>query len=88
MRIVVIGAGEVGRHICQQLSLEDHEVILIDRNADRLKRAERDLNILGIEGNGASARILEQAGISKADLFIAVTDIDEVNLIACIMAKE
>jgi trk system potassium uptake protein TrkA len=88
MRIVVIGAGEVGRHICQQLSVEDHEVILIDRNADRLKRAERDLNILAIEGSGASAGILEQAGISKADLFIAVTDIDEVNLIACIMAKE
>jgi len=46
MRVVVIGAGEVGRHICQQLSGEDHEVVLIDRNADRLKRAERDLNIL------------------------------------------
>jgi trk system potassium uptake protein TrkA len=88
MRIVVIGAGEVGRHICQQLSVEDHEVVLIDRNANRLKRAERDLNILAIEGSGASAGILEQAGISKADLFIAVTDIDEVNLIACIMAKE
>lgn len=88
MRILVIGAGEVGRHICQQLSIEDHEVILIERNADRLKRTARDLNILGIEGNGASARILEQAGISKVDLFIAVTDIDEVNLIACIMAKE
>ncbi len=88
MRVVVIGAGEVGRHICQQLSGEDHEVVLIDRNADRLKRAERDLNILCIEGNGASARTLEQANITKADLFIAVTDIDEVNLIACIMAKE
>jgi trk system potassium uptake protein TrkA len=88
MRIIVIGAGEVGRHICQQLSVEDHEVILIDRNAERLKRAERDLNILAIEGSGASAGILEQAVISKADLFIAVTDIDEVNLIACIMAKE
>lgn len=88
MHIVVIGAGEVGHHICQQLSGEDHEVVLIDRNADRLKRAERDLNILVIEGNGASAQILEQAHITKADLFIAVTDIDEVNLIACIMAKE
>jgi trk system potassium uptake protein TrkA len=88
MRVVVIGAGEVGRHICQQLSVEDHEVVLIDRNADRLKRAGRDLNILAIEGNGASAQVLEQARITKADLFIAVTDIDEVNLIACIMAKE
>jgi len=88
MRIVIIGSGEVGRHICQQLSGEDHEVVLIDRNADRLKSLEQNLNILTIEGNGASAGILEQAGIAKADLFIAVTDIDEVNLIACIMAKE
>jgi len=88
MRIVVIGAGEVGRHLCQQLSMEDHEVILIDRNADHLRRVERDLNILAIEGNGASYRILGKAGLSKADLFIAVTDIDEVNLIACIIAKE
>jgi trk system potassium uptake protein TrkA len=88
MRVIVVGVGEVGRHICQQLSAEGHDVILIDRNADRLKRVERDLNMLCIEGNGASAGILEQANISKADLFIAVTDIDEVNLIACIMAKE
>nr|HDN00005.1 Trk system potassium transporter TrkA [Deltaproteobacteria bacterium] len=88
MRVIVVGVGEVGRHICQQLSAEGHDVILIDRNADRLKRVERDLNMLCIEGNGASAEILEQANISKADLFIAVTDIDEVNLIACIMAKE
>ncbi len=88
MRIVIIGAGAVGHHLCQQLSLEDHEVILIDRNAEHLRRVERDLNILAIEGNGASAKTLEQASISKADLFIAVTDIDEVNLIACILAKE
>ncbi len=88
MRIVIMGAGEVGRHLCQQLSLEDHEVVLIDRNPEHLRRVERELNILAIEGNGASAKVLEQAEISKADLFIAVTDIDEVNLIACIMAKQ
>jgi trk system potassium uptake protein TrkA len=88
MRVVVIGAGEVGRHICQQLSAEEHEVVLIDRNEHNLKRVERELNILCIQGNGASATALEKANITKADLFIAVTDIDEVNLIACIMARE
>ncbi len=88
MRIVIVGAGEVGRHLCQQLSLEDHDVVLIDRNVDHLRRIERDLNILAIHGNGASAKTLEQADVSKADLFIAVTDIDEVNLISCILAKE
>ena len=88
MRIIVIGAGEVGRHLCQQLSNEDHDVVLIDRDQDKLRRVERDLNILTITGNGGSSSVLREAGVSKADLFIAVTDIDEVNLIACIMAKQ
>ncbi len=88
MRIIVIGAGEVGRHLCQQLSHEDHDVVLVDRDLDKLRRVERDLNILTITGNGGSSSVLRQAGVSRADLFIAVTDIDEVNLIACIMAKQ
>ncbi len=88
MRIIVIGAGEVGRHLCQQLSTEDHDVVLIDRDQDKLRRVERDLNILTITGNGGSSSVLKEAGVARADLFIAVTDIDEVNLIACIMAKQ
>lgn len=86
MRIIIVGAGEVGRHLCQQLSNENHDVVLIDNNPERLHKVEREQNILAIEGNGASSNVLEDAGILKADLFIAVTDIDEVNLIACIMA--
>ncbi len=88
MKIVIIGAGEVGRHLCQQLSMEEHDVILVDRNPQKLQRAEADLNIMTVEGNGASARILDEIGTAKADLFIAVTNIDEVNLIACLLAKE
>ncbi len=88
MRIIVIGAGEVGRHLCQQLSHEDHDVVLVDRDQEKLRRAERELNILTINGNGGSSTVLKDAGVAKADLFIAVTDIDEVNLIACIMAKK
>lgn len=86
MRVIIVGAGEVGRHLCQQLSHENHDVVLIDNSSARLHKVEREQNILAIEGNGASANVLEEAGIDKADLFIAVTDIDEVNLIACIMA--
>ena len=88
MRIVIVGAGAVGRHLSEQLSVEGQDVVLIDRDAEHLRKVERDLNILAVEGNGASAHVLEQAGIEKADLFIAVTDIDEVNLIACILARE
>jgi trk system potassium uptake protein TrkA len=86
MRIIIVGAGEVGRHLCQQLSSENHDVVLIDNDPVRLHKVEREQNILAIEGNGASSSVLEEADIGKADLFIAVTDMDEVNLIACIMA--
>ncbi len=88
MRILIIGAGAVGGHLCSQLSDEGHDVTLIDTDETKLRRIENDLNILTIQGNGASAEVLEEAGIQKADLFIAVTNIDEVNLIACILAKE
>ncbi|OCC16164.1 Trk system potassium uptake protein TrkA [Dissulfuribacter thermophilus] len=88
MKILIIGAGAVGGHLCSQLSSEGHEVTLIDKDASRLRKIENELNIMTIEGNGASAEVLEEAGVKKADLFIAVTNIDEVNLIACILAKE
>ncbi len=87
MKIFIIGAGAVGGHLCSQLSSEGHEVTLIDKDASRLRKIENELNIMTIEGNGASAEVLEEAGVKKADLFIAVTNIDEVNLIACILAK-
>ena len=88
MRSIIVGAGAVGRHLCAQLSIEGHEVVLVDKDLQQVRRAERDFNIMAIEGNGASAKVLQEAQIEKADLFIAVTDIDEVNLIACILAKE
>lgn len=88
MRILIVGAGEVGRHLCAQLSSENHEVVLIDKNPANLRRIERQLNIMGVPGSGASHQALEQGGIREADLFIAVTDVDELNLIACVMANE
>lgn len=88
MRIMIVGAGQVGFYLCERLSIEGHDVILIDTNKDKLQRIERDLNIMTVHGSGASARVLAEAGIAKTDLFIAVTDIDEVNLITCIMSKQ
>ena len=87
MRIMIVGAGMVGYHLSEKLSVEGQEVVLIDQDESKLRRIERDLNILTVRGSGASARILEEAGIAKTDLFIAVTDSDEVNLIACIISK-
>ena len=88
MRIMIIGAGQVGFYLCERLSTEGHDVVLIDTNKEKLQRIERDLNIMAVHGSGASARVLAEAGIAKTDLFIAVTDIDEVNLITCIMSKQ
>lgn len=85
---MIVGAGLVGHHLCEKLSVEGQEVVLIDQNETKLRRIERELNILPVCGSGASARVLEDAGIDKTDLFIAVTDSDEVNLVACIISKQ
>ncbi len=88
MKILIIGVGQVGYFLCERLSLEGHEVTLIDSREEHLNRASDRLNVLGILGNGASAEVLEQAGIKDANIFIAVTDSDEVNILACLLARE
>ena len=85
---MIIGAGQVGRHLSRKFSAEGQDVILIDRNEIRLRRLERELNILAVHGSGASVRVLEDAGIDNTELFIAVTDSDEVNLVACLLSKK
>ncbi|AMV73529.1 Trk system potassium transporter TrkA [Desulfuromonas carbonis] len=88
MKVLIVGAGQVGYFLCERLSLEGHEVTLIDREIEHLSRARDRLNVLGIQGNGASAETLEQAAIKDAEIFIAVTDLDEVNILACLLARE
>jgi trk system potassium uptake protein len=88
MKVVVVGAGEVGSHIAERLSKEGHNVTVIEKNREKGQLLSARLNALVVQGSGASAEVLEQAGIGKADLFIAVTDQDEVNLVACILARE
>ena len=88
MRIMIVGAGMVGRHLCEKLSVEGQEVILVDSDEKKLRRLERELNIMPVHGSGASPKILEKAGIEQTDLFIAVTDSDEINLIACIISRQ
>jgi trk system potassium uptake protein TrkA len=88
LRIIIVGAGKVGYYLSERLSSEGHEVVLIDHDKKKLRRLEKELNILPIYGSGASTRTLEEAGIDQTDLFIAVTDSDEVNLVACIISKQ
>nr|WP_320049044.1 Trk system potassium transporter TrkA [uncultured Desulfuromonas sp.] len=88
MKILIVGAGQVGYFLCERLAMEGHEVTLIDRDEIHLRQAQDRLNVMGINGNGASAEILEQADIKHTDIFIAVTDLDEVNILACLLARE
>jgi trk system potassium uptake protein TrkA len=87
MKVLIIGAGQVGFYLCSRLSAEGHEVTLIDRNPEQLRLAQDRLNVLGIHGNGAGAEFLEQGGIEQTDTLIAVTDQDEVNILACLLAN-
>jgi trk system potassium uptake protein TrkA len=88
MNVIVVGAGQVGFHIAERLSREGHAVTIIEKNRHKEQLLTSKLNALVIRGSGASAEVLEQAGIARADLFIAVTDQDEVNLVACLLAHE
>ena len=87
MDVIVVGAGQAGKHIAQVLSVENYNVTLIDSDRERLEWAEESLDIRTICEHGANPRILELAGASKARLVAAVTDSDEVNLVACLLAR-
>jgi trk system potassium uptake protein TrkA len=86
LKIIIVGAGEVGFHIANRLSLEDKDVIVIEKNADALRRISENLDVQTVEGCGSSPPILEQAGIKEADILLAVTNSDETNLVASLFA--
>lgn len=86
MRTVIIGAGNAGRQLAMRLCEERHNVVMIDQSAEALTQAEAGLDILTICGGGSNPSILEEAKVDKADLLIAVTDNDEVNILACLFA--
>lgn len=88
MKIIVVGCGKVGYALVEQLSAEDHDITIIDSNNQKLENACTNLDVIGITGNGTSYRVLEEAGVGEADLFIAVTNKDEINLLACLIAKK
>ncbi len=87
MRIVIIGAGAVGFHLARRLSEENQDVVVIEADPDRAGYVQEQLDVLTIEGNGASLPVLEKAGIDRASLLLAVTSKDEVNLVSSLAAS-
>ncbi len=87
MKIIIVGAGEVGYHIASRLSGENKDVVVIDKNKDALRRVSENLDVQTIEGYGSSPAILEQANIKAADILLAVTDSDETNLVASLFTN-
>ena len=87
MKFVVIGAGEVGFHIARRLALENQDVVVVDNNAEALRRVVEGMDVQTVQGGGSSPVILEQAGIKGAEILLAVTDSDETNLVACFFAN-
>lgn len=88
MRVIVIGAGEVGLNLARTLVTDGHSVTMVDSSPTRCTALEGELDALVIEGNGASPRVLREVGVENADLLAAVTQIDEANLIAAMGAKQ
>ncbi len=87
MRAIVVGAGDVGYDVARMLSLERHDVTVIDTDQAKIDHVSETLDVLAIQGSGTSAATLMKARILDADLLVAVTDVDEVNIIASMLAE-
>lgn len=87
MNIIIVGDGKVGQEITRELSREGHDLIIIDSNPNALEKSKALYDVLVIQGNGASLPVLREAGAESADLVIAATSSDEVNMLVCILAK-
>ncbi len=87
MKIVIAGAGKVGSTLIKELSAENHDITLIDRRASTIERLSQSYDIMGIEGNAATMQVLHDADVEHADLLVALTDADEVNLLCCVAGK-
>jgi len=88
MKIIIIGDGKTGYSLAENLSKEDNDITIIDKNPEALKKADEFLDVKCIRGNGVSTKILTEAGINECDLLIAATASDEMNMVCCLTGKK
>ena len=87
MKVVIAGTGEVGTHLARMLSKENHDIVLLDDSSEKLANISNDIDLMTVTGSAHSFQDLKETGLSKADLFIAVTPSEERNVLACSMAS-
>ena len=88
MQIIIVGCGKVGTALATRLSQEDNDICIVDQKSDLVHKLATENDIMGMVGNGASYSVLKEAGIESADLLIAVTQSDELNLLCCVIARK
>jgi trk system potassium uptake protein TrkA len=88
MRVLIVGAGQVGFQLAKRLSEEDQDVVLIDLDPQKTTYVSEQLDLLTVTGNGASLPVLERAGLSGAGMLLAVTSQDQSNIVACLLASQ
>ncbi len=88
MKIIIIGCGSVGRTLARKLNSDGNDVTVVDMSAEKVHTITNRIDVMGVVGNGATHTVQREAGVDTADLLIAVTDSDELNLLCCIIAKK
>ena len=88
MNIIVVGIGKVGYTVAEQLAQEKHDVTIIDTNEEVINDTLQDIDVIGVIGNGAVSKTLLDAGVDECDMLIALTGSDELNILACLLAKK
>lgn len=88
MKIIIVGCGKVGTTLAEQLNRENHDITLIDTNDEAIQNLSDSADVMGVTGNGAIYQVQMEAGIQDADLLIATTNSDELNMLCCLIAKK
>jgi trk system potassium uptake protein TrkA len=86
LKVVIVGAGEVGFHIASRLAIENRDVVVVDIDSRALRRVSDHIDVKTVHGSGSSPVALEEAGLTEADIILALTNSDEINLVACLVA--
>jgi len=86
LKVVIVGAGEVGSHIARRLAIENRDVVIVDKDSEALRRVSDNIDIQAVHGSGSSPVTLKEAGLKESEIILAVTNSDEINLVACLVA--